>query len=169
MLCGGFVLLRSVLSAMLGRRVLPVATLCGPQRRLISEAPVVVTLRSKIQTLADMKAPDLIALRRKHGAVVIDDVTVEKCIGGMRGITGMLSDTSLLETFYVGELSASVAHSQSIGDVTLHTCSKTSPPSTPRSHAWRWFSLRRQMTCRVHGRHSCVLCSSLPLESWWGS
>ena len=80
----------------------------------------------------DKKAPDLIALRRKHGAVVIGDVTVEKCISGMRGITGMFSETSLFETFYVGELSASVTHSQSIGDVTLRTCSKTSPPSTSK-------------------------------------
>lgn len=82
---------------MLGRRVLPAAALCGPQRRLICEAPVVATLKSKIQALADKKAPDLIALRKKHGSVVIGDVTVEKCIGGMRGITGMLSETSLLD------------------------------------------------------------------------
>jgi len=65
------------------------------QRRSFSA--VVDTLKSKIQALADKKAPQLTALRKEHGNVALGETTVGQCIGGMRGITCLVSETSLLD------------------------------------------------------------------------
>eukprot|EP00435_Cladocopium_sp_Y103_P073866 s5_g45.t1 len=67
----------------------------GRQRRAFSA--VVDTLKSKIQALADKKAPQLTALRKEHGNKVLGETTVGQCIGGMRGITCLVSETSLLD------------------------------------------------------------------------
>lgn len=67
----------------------------GRQRRAFSA--VVDTLKSKIQGLADKKAPQLTALRKEHGNKVLGETTVGQCIGGMRGITCLVSETSLLD------------------------------------------------------------------------
>mmetsp|Transcript_88964 Transcript_88964/g.108828 ORF Transcript_88964/g.108828 Transcript_88964/m.108828 type:complete len:454 (+) Transcript_88964:58-1419(+) len=67
----------------------------GRQRRAFSA--VVDTLKSKIQGLADKKAPQLTALRKEHGNAVLGETTVGQCIGGMRGITCLVSETSLLD------------------------------------------------------------------------
>ena len=47
--------------------------------------------------MAEKKAPQLTALRKEHGAKVLGETTVGQCIGGMRGITCLVSETSLLD------------------------------------------------------------------------
>jgi citrate synthase len=49
------------------------------------------------------------ALVKEHGDLVISEVTLKQAYGGMRGIKGLVCDTSLVEIFYllvVGELPA---------------------------------------------------------------
>jgi len=81
---------------MLSRHVLAAAT--RPTRRFFSsQSSIVSTLQSKIQALADKKAPQLVKLRKEHADVSIGDMTVGMCIGGARGVKCLLSETSLLD------------------------------------------------------------------------
>jgi len=74
------------------------STLKAPaQRRCFADSAIVGTLQSKIKALADKKAPQLIALRKEHGDKSLGDTTVGMCIGGMRGIKCLVSETSLLD------------------------------------------------------------------------
>lgn len=66
------------------------------QSRWNASAPIVKTLRSKIQALAKKKAPQFEELK-KQSSKPIGNVTVGMAIGGMRGIKGMISETSLLD------------------------------------------------------------------------
>lgn len=67
------------------------------QRFISSQSPIVASIQEKITALADKTQPEVIALRKQHGSAVIGEVTVDMCIGGMRGIKGMVSETSLLD------------------------------------------------------------------------
>lgn len=58
---------------------------------------VVATLQEKIKALAEKKTPQVIALRKEHANKVIGEVTVGMAMGGMRGIKGLVSETSLLD------------------------------------------------------------------------
>ncbi|CAJ1351800.1 unnamed protein product [Effrenium voratum] len=71
--------------------------LSRPQRRAFSQSAIVGELQSKIKALADKKAPQLTALRKEHANVSLGETTVGQCIGGMRGITCLVSETSLLD------------------------------------------------------------------------
>jgi citrate synthase len=55
------------------------------------------TLQGKIQALADKKAPLYQELRTKKADQKIGEVTVGMALGGMRGIKGLVSETSLLD------------------------------------------------------------------------
>jgi len=73
-------------------------TLSTPiQRRAFSQSAIVSTLQSKIKALADKKTPQFVALRKEHGDKSLGDSTVGQCIGGMRGIKCLISETSLLD------------------------------------------------------------------------
>ncbi|QDZ20183.1 citrate synthase [Chloropicon primus] len=54
-------------------------------------------LRSVVAEKIPAQQERLKAIKKAHGDKVIGDVTVGMCIGGMRGITGMLWETSLLD------------------------------------------------------------------------
>jgi len=80
---------------MLSKRFVTFAARSG--HRGVADSAVVTTLKTKIQALAKAKTPDFVALRKEHGDKVIGEVTVGMCIGGMRGIKGLVSETSLLD------------------------------------------------------------------------
>jgi len=84
---------------MLSRRSAGFATRLGQQsqRRGFSQSEIVGVLSNKIKALADKKTPDFLALRKEHGNKVIGEVTVGMAIGGMRGIKGLVSETSILD------------------------------------------------------------------------
>lgn len=67
------------------------------QRHLTSQSAIVASLGSKVKALADKKTPEFVALRKEHGSKPIGEVTVDMCIGGMRGIKGLVCETSLLD------------------------------------------------------------------------
>merc|ERR1712232_361268 len=66
-------------------------------KRSMASAPIVSTLQGKIQALADKKAPEFMAIKKEMGNAVLGEVTVNMALGGMRGIKGMISETSLLD------------------------------------------------------------------------
>merc|ERR1719229_643585 len=66
-------------------------------RAFSSQGAVVGTLQSKIQALADKKAPQFMKLRKDHADVSIGDMNIGMCIGGARGVKCLLSETSLLD------------------------------------------------------------------------
>merc|ERR1740130_59467 len=68
-----------------------------PGRRGFASSPIVGTLQGKIKALADAKTPEFQKLRKEKGNEVIGQVTVGMAIGGMRGIKGLVSETSLLD------------------------------------------------------------------------
>lgn len=72
------------------------APLAG-RRGISHSSPVVGTLAGKVKALADAKTPQFMALRKEHGSASLGEVTVDMCIGGMRGIKGLVSETSLLD------------------------------------------------------------------------
>jgi len=61
------------------------------------QSAIVTTLQDKIKALADKKTPQVVALRKEHANKVIGEVTVGMAMGGMRGIKGLVSETSLLD------------------------------------------------------------------------
>jgi citrate synthase len=63
----------------------------------MATSPIVATLEGKIKALADKKAPEFQALKKEKGSAVIGEVTVNMALGGMRGIKGLVSETSLLD------------------------------------------------------------------------
>jgi len=64
-----------------------------------STAAIVQTMEDKIMVLADKKREQFVKLKKEYGDRVIGNVTVSQCIGGMRGIKGMLCETSLLDEY----------------------------------------------------------------------
>jgi len=66
-------------------------------RRCFADAAIVTTLQDKIAALAKKKTPDFLALKKEHGSKVIGEVNVGMAIGGMRGIIGLVSETSVLD------------------------------------------------------------------------
>jgi len=60
-------------------------------------AAIVTELQNKIKALAEKKTPQVVELRKKHANKVIGEVTVGMAMGGMRGIKGLVSETSLLD------------------------------------------------------------------------
>uniref|UniRef100_A0A7S1RY72 Citrate synthase n=1 Tax=Alexandrium catenella TaxID=2925 RepID=A0A7S1RY72_ALECA len=68
-----------------------------PRRHFSSQSAIVGTLQEKVKALAEKTVPQTQALRKEHGAKSLGDVTVGMCIGGMRGIKCMVSETSYLD------------------------------------------------------------------------
>jgi citrate synthase len=64
-----------------------------------SAAPsaIMVTLKDKIKACAEKKTPQFMELKKKHANQKIGEVTVGMAMGGMRGIKGMLTETSDLD------------------------------------------------------------------------
>eukprot|EP00913_Durusdinium_trenchii_P008507 g7988.t1 len=102
----------------------------GRQRRAFSA--VVDTLKHKIQGLAEKKAPQLTALRKEHGGKVLGETTVGQCIGGMRGITCMISETSLLERASRG-MSSEICVKHCDGSAAQHQDCMDQLPKAPGS------------------------------------
>merc|ERR1719379_2127147 len=69
----------------------------APRSRGVRYNTIVGSLQGKIQALADKKTPEFMALKKEHSSKVIGEVTVGMAIGGMRGIKGLVSETSLLD------------------------------------------------------------------------
>jgi len=67
------------------------------RRHNASQSAIVGALKDKIQTLGTKKAPQVVSLRKEMAGKSLGDVTVGMCIGGMRGIKCMLSETSYLD------------------------------------------------------------------------
>jgi len=61
------------------------------------QSAIVTTLQDKIKALAEKKTPQVLALRKEHANKVIGETTVGMALGGMRGIKGLVSETSLLD------------------------------------------------------------------------
>lgn len=80
-------------------RFTPISKALAPAagRRFIHQSPVVATLAEKVKALAEKKTPQFMKLKKEHGAKPIGEVTVEMAMGGMRGITAMVSETSYLD------------------------------------------------------------------------
>jgi len=72
-------------------------SLAGPLAQKRWSSAIVATLQGKIKAHADKITPQVVELRKKHGNKVIGEVTIGMCMGGMRGIKGMVSETSLLD------------------------------------------------------------------------
>ena len=53
-------------------------------------------LKEKMEHIIVQKQKTLKHIKDKHGEVVIGDITVDQMIGGMRGMPGILYDTSKL-------------------------------------------------------------------------
>jgi len=63
-------------------------------RWLRTNSSIVDELKSEISSLAKEKAPIVTQLRKENKNMKIGDVTVDMVIGGMRGIKGLLTETS---------------------------------------------------------------------------
>ena len=63
-------------------------------RFLRTNSPIVEELKAEISALAAQKVPIVKSLRKEHKDKKIGDVTVDMVIGGMRGIKGLLTETS---------------------------------------------------------------------------
>jgi len=55
------------------------------------------TLKQKLKQKIDEHRPRVTKLMKEHGNVVLDEVTVAKLIGGMRGIKSLVTDISYLD------------------------------------------------------------------------
>ena len=66
----------------------------GTLRWLRTTSTVVDELKGEISKLAQDKAPIITQLRKEHKDAKVGDVTVDMVIGGMRGIKGLLTETS---------------------------------------------------------------------------
>ena len=55
------------------------------------------TLKQKLKQKIDEHRPRITKLMKEHGDVVLDQVTVAKLIGGMRGIKSLVTDISYLD------------------------------------------------------------------------
>jgi len=53
-------------------------------------------LKDKMEAAIDKRRTEIVAFRKEHGNTKIGDVTVSQVIGGMRGMPGMLYETSKL-------------------------------------------------------------------------
>jgi citrate synthase len=67
------------------------------QRCISTQSAIVATIQDKITALAEKQQAEVVRLRKQHGSVVIGEVNVDMCLGGMRGIKGLVSETSLLD------------------------------------------------------------------------
>ena len=54
-------------------------------------------LKSRMEEVIAERQREVIEFRKEHGNTVVDNVTVAQIIGGMRGIPGMLYETSKLD------------------------------------------------------------------------
>lgn len=60
-------------------------------------SPIMVTLKDRIKKCADSKTPLFMELKKQHTSKKVGDVTVGMAMGGMRGIMGMVTETSDLD------------------------------------------------------------------------
>jgi citrate synthase len=65
-----------------------------PSSRTFSSS---VILRQRMEQVIADRQQEVMAFRKEHANTVIDEVTVGQIIGGMRGIPGMLYETSKLD------------------------------------------------------------------------
>ncbi|OMH84782.1 Citrate synthase, mitochondrial [Zancudomyces culisetae] len=69
----------------------------GAQRGKATEAAAAGCLKSKIADLIPTKREEIKQLKAEFGSKSLGDTTVDMALGGMRGIKGMVWDTSLLD------------------------------------------------------------------------
>jgi len=86
---------------MLSRLALATTRCGGSGRRPFSSASsqseIVGVLQDKIEALAKKKTPQFMALKKEHSSKSLGETTVGMCMGGMRGVKGLISETSLLD------------------------------------------------------------------------
>ncbi|OEL38291.1 Citrate synthase 4, mitochondrial [Dichanthelium oligosanthes] len=73
------------------------ATTLGGVRWLQMQSASDLDLRSQLQELIPEQQDRLKKLKSEHGKVQLGNITVDMVLGGMRGMTGMLWETSLLD------------------------------------------------------------------------
>ena len=54
-------------------------------------------LKEKMEIAVDARRKEVVEFRKEHGNTVVADVTVAQIMGGMRGIPGILYETSKLD------------------------------------------------------------------------
>ena len=54
-------------------------------------------LKQRMESVIADRQKEVIAFRKEHGDTVVGEVTVAQVIGGMRGVPGMLYETSKLD------------------------------------------------------------------------
>jgi len=72
-------------------------TRCLQRRSFAAQSAIVSTLKEKVKALGEKKAPQIQSLRKEQGGKSLGDTTVGMCIGGMRGIKCLVSETSYLD------------------------------------------------------------------------
>mmetsp|Transcript_35176 Transcript_35176/g.76822 ORF Transcript_35176/g.76822 Transcript_35176/m.76822 type:complete len:462 (-) Transcript_35176:159-1544(-) len=82
---------------MLSRMTAARSALRFGERRFFADSAIVGTLKKQIKALADQKVPIIQALKKEHGNSTVGTVNVNMVLGGMRGIKGMICETSLLD------------------------------------------------------------------------
>lgn len=65
------------------------------QTRALSAGPC--GLKERLAELIPAHNAEVAAFRKEHGSSVIGEVTVDQAYGGMRGIKGMVTETSVLD------------------------------------------------------------------------
>ncbi|XP_062218453.1 citrate synthase 4, mitochondrial-like [Phragmites australis] len=78
-------------------RVAQEATTLGGVRWLQMQSASDLDLKSQLQELVPEQQDRLKKLKSEHGKVQLGNITVDMVLGGMRGMTGMLWETSLLD------------------------------------------------------------------------
>jgi citrate synthase len=73
------------------------ATTLGGVRWLQMQSPSDLDLKSQLQELIPEQQDRLKKLKSEHGKVQLGNITVDMVLGGMRGMIGMLWETSLLD------------------------------------------------------------------------
>ena len=78
----------------LRRQVQNSCMLTAPRFGIRWSSTIVRKLKSEIENLAKKKVPILAALKKEHKDKKVGDVTVDMVVGGMRGIKGLVTETS---------------------------------------------------------------------------
>ncbi|VVB06331.1 unnamed protein product [Arabis nemorensis] len=78
-------------------RVVQQSSLSNSVRWLQTQSSSELDLKSQLQEIIPQQQERLKKLRSEHGNIPVGNITVDMVLGGMRGITGLLWETSLLD------------------------------------------------------------------------
>eukprot|EP00030_Apusomonadida_sp_AF-17_P005832 a676365_1425.p1 GENE.a676365_1425~~a676365_1425.p1 ORF type:complete len:479 (-),score=237.00 a676365_1425:20-1423(-) len=74
------------------------ASAAARRAAIASQARTMVTLKERMAQLIPIKQAEIKDVKTKHGEKVLGNVTVSMAYGGMRGIKGLVTETSLLDS-----------------------------------------------------------------------